>query len=42
MLGKTVNDIITLNKIKGTKIYDSILNELNTVANATENSPVAT
>lgn len=35
---KTINDILTLNKIKDTKLYDDIINDLTSTANVKEGS----
>ena len=35
---KTINDILTLNKIKDTKLYDNIINDLTSTANVKEGS----
>ena len=42
ILGKTVNDILLLNKVEGTKIYDGVISELTKVANTVEGSKEAT
>lgn len=42
VLGKTINDAIMLEKLKGTAFYDSYMNNLVTAANAERNSQEAT
>lgn len=42
VLGKTINDAIVLEKLKGTAFYDSYMNNLVTAANAERNSQEAT
>lgn len=41
LLGKTINDAFMLEKLKGTKYYDSIINQLSEVANLEEGSDLA-
>lgn len=41
LLGKQVNDVLTLNKIKGTQYYDSTIETLENVASAEEGSQAA-
>ena len=41
LLGKTINDVFMLNKMRGTQYYDSFINELITVANLEEGTEQA-
>jgi hypothetical protein len=41
LLGKTINDVFMLEKMKGTQYYDSFMNELVTVANLEEGTEQA-
>lgn len=41
LLGKTINDVFMLDKIKGTQYYDSFMNELITAANLEEGTEQA-
>lgn len=41
LLGKTINDVFMLEKMKGTSYYDSFMNELVTVANLEEDTEQA-
>lgn len=41
LLGKTINDVFMLEKMKGTQYYDSFMNELVTVANLKEGTEQA-
>lgn len=40
-LGKTINDVMTLQKLQGTEYYDSFMNDLTRVANVEEGSDEA-